>query len=63
MDGVFVKKEVILNKLNCAHCAGKIEEEVNNLEELENLSFNFTTKKLRFDMQEDANTDEVFEKI
>lgn len=40
------KKIFILNNLNCAHCASKIEDKIKNLSEVENVVFNFTTKKL-----------------
>lgn len=37
-----------LQNLNCAHCAGKIEEKIAQTEGFENVSFNFATKKLIF---------------
>lgn len=40
------KQTFILNNLNCAHCAGKIEDKIKTLPNIENVSFNFTTKKL-----------------
>ena len=40
------KQIFILNNLNCAHCASKIEDKIKTLPEVENVVFNFTTKKL-----------------
>lgn len=40
------KQVFILNNLNCAHCAGKIEDKIKSMPELQNVAFNFTTKKL-----------------
>ena len=38
-----------LENLNCAHCAGKIEQKIAVTEGYENVSFNFATKTLRFE--------------
>ena len=40
------KQVFILNNLNCAHCAGKIEDKIKSQPDLQNVAFNFTTKKL-----------------
>jgi Cd2+/Zn2+-exporting ATPase len=42
------KQTYYLNGLTCAHCAGKIEEELKNDQKLEEVSFSFATKKLIF---------------
>ena len=39
-----MKKTVILEDLDCAHCAGKIEEAVNELKDVEKCSVNFLTQ-------------------
>ncbi|MBR1482783.1 MAG: cadmium-translocating P-type ATPase [Ruminococcus sp.] len=38
-----------LENLNCAHCAGKIEQKIAATEGYEKVSFNFATKALRFE--------------
>ena len=38
---------LILDDLNCAHCASKIESKIAQTEGYRNVSFNFATKKLR----------------
>lgn len=40
------KLELILEGLDCANCAAKIEKEINNLKEVKSTSLNFVTKKL-----------------
>ena len=41
-----MKHELILEGLNCAHCAAKIEEKLKNTDGYENVSFSFATKAL-----------------
>lgn len=43
-----MKYTCTLENLNCAHCAGKIEDKIAHTEGYENVSFNFATKKLNF---------------
>lgn len=42
------KYTFILQNLNCAHCAGKIETKIAETAGYENVSFNFATKQLNF---------------
>ena len=44
-----MKHELILENLNCAHCASKIESKIAETEGFERVSFNFATKKLSFE--------------
>lgn len=41
-----MKYTFILKDLNCAHCAGKIEQKIAETKGYENVSFNFATKQL-----------------
>lgn len=43
-----MKYTYILENLNCAHCASKIENKITNTEGYQNVSFNFATKTLNF---------------
>ena len=43
-----MKYTYILENLNCAHCAGKIERAIAAAEGYDTVSFNFATKELRF---------------
>lgn len=45
------EKVLLLEGLNCASCAAKIEEGARKLDGVENLSFDFVTKKLRLDLE------------
>lgn len=47
-----MKKTYILEDLDCAHCAGKIEEAVAALNTVEKCSLNFLTKKLVIEAEE-----------
>jgi Cd2+/Zn2+-exporting ATPase len=46
-----MKYNYTLQNLNCAHCAGKIEEKIAQTEGFENVSFVFATKKLNFESE------------
>lgn len=43
-----MKYSYTVENLNCAHCAGKIEQKIANTEGFENVSYNFATKQLNF---------------
>lgn len=53
-----MKKTVILEDLDCAHCAGKMETEVKALPGVENCSVNFLTQKMEI-QAEDGAMDEI----
>ena len=56
------KKELILNGLNCAHCAEVIREKVDKLEEVESANLNFINKVLTINLTSEANSRETLEK-
>ncbi len=41
-----MKKTIILEELECAHCAAKMEKAVGDLDGVENCSVNFLTQKM-----------------
>lgn len=41
-----IKKEFILDNLNCAHCAGNIEKKINSLNKVAEVNFDFVSKRL-----------------
>ncbi len=49
----------ILENLNCAHCAAKIETKIAGTEGYEKVSFNFASKKLRFESEKPDPTEEL----
>lgn len=57
------RKELILNGLNCAHCAEKICEKVDNLSGVESANLNFINKVLTVNLTDSSNTLEVMNKI
>ncbi|MBQ1638056.1 MAG: cadmium-translocating P-type ATPase [Ruminococcus sp.] len=50
---------LILDDLNCAHCASKIESKIAQTEGYRSVSFNFATKKLRFETDKPNPKDEI----
>lgn len=52
-----MKKTYILEDLDCAHCAGKIEEAVGKLEKVQKASLSFLTKKLIVEAEENDLAD------
>lgn len=44
-----MRQTLILNNLNCAHCAGKIEKKIAKTDGYKDVSFNFANKQLKFD--------------
>lgn len=49
-----MKKTVILEDLDCAHCAGKIEEAVKGLASVTSCSVNFLTQKMVIEAPDEA---------
>lgn len=47
-----MKKIFILEDLDCAHCASKIEEGISKIEGVKACSVAFLTKKMTIDMEE-----------
>lgn len=58
-----IKKELILEGLDCANCAEKIEKEVTNIEGIEEISVDFVTKKLKFVLTNENDADKVTKEI
>lgn len=57
-----MKKSYKIN-VDCANCANIIEEEINRIDGIEQASVNFMLQKLNVKYKEDANIDEVLNKI
>lgn len=53
-----MKKVFLLEDLDCAHCATKMEEAIGKLEGVNSVSVTFLTQKLTLDAD-----DELFEKV
>lgn len=54
-----VKKEIILEGLNCAHCATKIEEKVSRISNVNSASLNFMSKTLKIETEHIEKIDEI----
>ena len=57
-----MKKTFILEELDCANCASKIEEGIKKVEGIENASVNFMTRKMVIEYNEENET-EIIEKV
>lgn len=58
-----MNKTYLLQNLNCAHCAAKIEKQLNSLPKVQSATVNFLTQKLHIQTQEYASeqlTKEIF---
>lgn len=53
------KLELVLEGLDCANCASKIENGINELEEVDNASMNFVSKVLTINLKEDKDKEKV----
>ena len=58
-----IKKELVLEGLDCANCAMKIEEQVGKLETVSNASMNFATKTLNIQANVDTNIESLLEHV
>ena len=56
-----IKREIVLDGLNCAHCAEVINEKVRNLEEIESANLTFINKTLTINIYLKYNQEEVIE--
>jgi Zn2+/Cd2+-exporting ATPase len=57
-----IKKELILEGLDCANCASKIETKVNEIDGVTSASMNFVTKTLTIESEDHSRIDEILKK-
>jgi Cd2+/Zn2+-exporting ATPase len=57
------KKEWILEDLDCANCAAKIEKEISELKYIKTASVDFVSKRLVIEAEENTNLNEISEQI
>lgn len=55
--------KVYLDGLHCAHCAGKIEEKVNGLDNVDKAVLNFVNKEMRVNLNSGADIKSVFNDV
>ena len=55
----FMKYNFTLENLNCAHCAGKIEQKLAETDGYENVNFNFANKKLVLECSDDVTAQDI----
>jgi len=54
-----IKKEFILEGLGCANCAAKMEQKINQLDEVNSANVNFLTKTLMLEIKESSKVEEL----
>lgn len=57
------KREYILEGLDCANCAAKIEKKVSEINGVASASVNFVTKKLTFEAMDSSNLNELIGQV
>lgn len=58
-----VKRELILEGLDCANCAAKIEKKVNEIEGVDSASMNFVTNMLTIETQNTGKFEEILNQV
>lgn len=62
-NSAIIKKDIILNGLNCAHCAEVISKKVSKLDGIQLSNLNFINKKLSIQIKKSENEKEIIEKV
>lgn len=57
-----MKKKYKIEGLNCANCAAKIEEALGKLDGVESVNVSFLSEKVKFDLRDDVNLEELIAK-
>lgn len=57
------KVEISLGGLDCANCARKIEEKVQNLDEVKSVNLNFIKRVLKFELNEEKEKEKVIKEV
>lgn len=56
-----MKKKFKVENLDCAHCAAKMEEAINQISGVEQASMNFMTQKLTLEIADDADMNAILD--
>ena len=51
----------VKSKSLCANCAAKIEEAIKDIDGVEDANLSFLTEKLKLEVKDDANLDQILE--
>lgn len=57
-----MRKKYKIENLGCASCAAKMEDKIKMLDGVNDASISFITQKLKLDIAEGANLDDIVEK-
>lgn len=56
-----MKKKINVSGLDCANCAAKFEDAINQLSGVKSASVSFLTQKITLELEDGANYDAIFE--
>lgn len=57
-----MRKKYKIENLGCASCAAKMEEKIKKLDGVKEANISFITQKLKLDIEDGANLDNILEK-
>ena len=63
MNNEIKKIKLLLKGLSCANCANKIENKINDIEEVKEANINFATSTLNIKIQDNDKKEEIIEQI
>lgn len=58
-----MKKTYMLEDLECANCAAKMEKAIQQIEGIKEASINFMTQKMVLDFEEEADMDSIMKLV
>ena len=58
-----MKKTIILEELECAHCAAKMEEAIKKIPGVEDAVMNFMMQKLTLEIADDADMNDILDEM
>lgn len=58
-----MKKTYMLEDLDCANCAAKMEKSIQQIEGINEASVNFMTQKMVLNFEEDADIDGIMKQV
>ena len=57
-----MRKKYKIENLGCASCASKMEDKIKNLDGVNKVNISFITQKLKLDLEDGADLDDILEK-
>ena len=61
--GIIMEKKFLLNGLDCANCANKIEDRINKLESIKEATVNFSTATLILEIKDGYEKEDIINEV